>query len=77
MANINAQKLQDIPILKPPIELQNQFEAIISKVESLRDRYTQSLTNMESLYGTLSQKAFKGELDLSQVQVVEEGEPET
>ena len=74
MANINAQELQDIPILKPPIELQNQFEAIVAKVESLRAQYTQSLTNIESLYGNLSQKAFKGELDLSRVPLVEKGE---
>ncbi len=70
MANINAQELQDIPILKPPIDLQNQFAAIVAKVEALRGWYTQSLTNMESLYGTLSQKAFKGELDLSRVLIV-------
>ena len=70
MANINAQELQDIPILKPPIDLQNQFAAIVAKVEALRGWYTQSLTNMESLYGTLSKKAFKGELDLSRVLIV-------
>jgi type I restriction enzyme S subunit len=76
MANINAQELQDIPILKPPIDLQNQFAAIVAKVEALRGRYTQSLTNMESLYGTLSKKAFKGELDLSRLSVVKESVPE-
>ena len=75
MANINAQELQDIPILKPPIELQNHFAVIVTKVESLRVRYTQSLAKIESLYGTLSQKAFNGELDLSRVPLVEEGEP--
>ena len=69
MANINAQELQDISILKPPIDLQNQFEAIVSKVEFLRARYTQSLNELELLYGTLSQKAFKAELDLSSVKI--------
>jgi len=33
----------------------------------LKSRYQQSLTDLESLYGALSQKAFKGELDLSRV----------
>ncbi|MCA9465670.1 MAG: hypothetical protein KC563_11335 [Nitrospira sp.] len=37
------------------------------KVEALKSRYQQNLTDLESLYGALSQKAFKGELDLSQV----------
>ena len=52
-----------------------QFEAryaadkdtIVEKVESLKSRYQQSLTDLESLYGALSQRAFKGELDLSRV----------
>lgn len=67
MANINAKELQAIPILNPPSDLQNQFAAIVEKVEGLKSRYQQSLTDLESLYGALSQKAFKGELDLSRV----------
>lgn len=67
MANINAKELQAIPILKPPIELQNQFAVIVEKVESIKARYQQSLIELENLYGALSQKAFKGELDLTRV----------
>src|SRR5262249_39245912 len=37
------------------------------KVEALRSRYQHSLTELEALYGALSQQAFKGELDLSWV----------
>jgi type I restriction enzyme, S subunit len=51
----------------PPIDLQNQFAAIVEKVEGLKSRYQQSLADLERLYGALSQKAFKGELDLSRV----------
>lgn len=29
MANINAQELRAIPILKPPLELQNKFATIV------------------------------------------------
>jgi len=72
MANINAQELQDIPILRPPFELQNQFAAIVEKAESLKAKYTQSLNELENLYGSLSQRAFKGELDLSRVPVEKE-----
>jgi type I restriction enzyme S subunit len=69
MANINAQELQDIPILKPPTKLQNQFATIVSTVESLKSKYTQSLTELENLYGSLSQQAFTGKLDLSKVPI--------
>lgn len=56
-----------IQMIKPPVELQNQFAAIAEKVESLKSRYQQSLTDLENLNGALSQQAFKGELDLSRV----------
>lgn len=56
-----------IPMIKPPVELQNQFATIAEKIESLKYRYQQSLTDLENLYGALSQQAFKGELNLSLV----------
>lgn len=62
-----------IPMIAPPIDLQNQFAAIVEKVEDLKSRYQQSLANLKSLYGALSQKAFKGELDLSRVVLPAEG----
>jgi len=62
MANINAQELQGIKILIPPIELQTQFAQIVEKTEALKIQYQQSLQELENLYGSLSQKAFKGEL---------------
>lgn len=60
-------EFEKITMIKPPIEIQNQFAAIVEKVEGLKSRYQQSLTDLESLYGALSQQAFKGELDLSRV----------
>ncbi|MGP0594671.1 restriction endonuclease subunit S [Nitrospira sp. T9] len=60
-------QLAKLEIAIPPIELQKQFSVIVERVESLKIRYQQSLTDLESLYGALSQKAFKGELDLSRV----------
>jgi len=67
IASINSTQLKNFPLIIPPIDLQNQFAAIVEKVESLKSRYQHSLTDLESLYGALSQKAFKGELDLSRV----------
>lgn len=62
MANINAQELQDIPILLPPLELQNQFAAVVEKVEVLKEKYQKGLGELENLYGSLSQRAFRGDL---------------
>jgi type I restriction enzyme S subunit len=67
IASINSTQLKAFPLIIPPIDLQNQFAAIVEKVEGIKSRYQQSLTDLESLYGALSQKAFKGELDLSQI----------
>ena len=67
--------MQKLYIPMPPIDRQNQFADISEMVEVIKLRYQQSLTELENLYGTLSQKAFKGELDLSRVLQVKEVEP--
>lgn len=59
----------DIPFPNPADQL--RFAAIVEKVESLKSSYQQSLTDLETLYGALSQQAFKGELDLSRVPLPE------
>lgn len=65
--HISIKDIQTFQVLCPPRDLQNQFAAIGEKIESLKSRYQQSLSDLEALYGALSQKAFKGELDLSLV----------
>ena len=65
--NINQQILSGLPIPIPAEGLQRQFAAIVDKVEALKARYQHNLTDLEALYGGLSQQAFKGELDLSRV----------
>ena len=60
-------QIKKIGIILPPLDLQNQFAVIVENVEGLKSRYQQSLIDLESLYGALSQKAFKGKLDLSRV----------
>ena len=57
---------EKIKMIKPPIELQNQFAQIIEKTEALKTQYQQSLQELENLYGSLSQKAFRGELSVKQ-----------
>ncbi len=75
IAHLTGEKLKETIIPVPPLELQNRFAAIVTKVASLKTSYAQSLIQLESLYGIISQQAFKGELDLSRVPVAEEGEP--
>jgi type I restriction enzyme S subunit len=58
---------EKITMIKPPMEIQNQFAVIVERVEGIKSRYLQSLNDLEALYGALSQQGFKGELNLSRV----------
>lgn len=62
MANINAQEMQDIRILLPPIELQNQFAEKIRLILKQKELVKLELKESEDLFNCLLQKAFKGEL---------------
>lgn len=64
--NINQSMLEGLKIPAPPIELQNHFAQIVEKTEALKTQYQQSLRELENLYGSLSQRAFKGELKMTQ-----------
>lgn len=64
-ANINIETLRPLMIVMPPDRA--TFSKAVTKVERLKSAYHKNLTDLESLYGALSQQAFKGELDLSRV----------
>ena len=61
-AELKIVALKKIQVPMPPIELQTQFAQIVEKIEALKTQYQQSLQELENLYGSLSQKAFRGEL---------------
>lgn len=63
--------MQKLFIPTPPADLQNQFAGLVEKVEDIKSRYQQSLADLEALYGALSQQAFKGELDLSHIPLIQ------
>jgi len=63
--HFNVGALNKIPFPLPPVAMQIQFADIVEKVEATKLRYQQSQVDLEALYGVLSQRAFKGELDLS------------
>lgn len=64
---ITKEAIRSIKLPIPDIEIQKNFVAIVEKIEVIKSLYQQSLSDLEALYGALSQKAFKGELDLSRV----------
>ncbi|BBO89626.1 hypothetical protein DSCOOX_28060 [Desulfosarcina ovata subsp. ovata] len=76
MPNISKQKLMSVSLPVPPIEAQNQFAEIVKKVENLKSIYLRNLRELENLYVALSQKAFKGELDLSRIPLEKVFEPQ-
>ncbi len=69
--------LKQINVPVAPIELQTQFAQIVEKTEALKAQYQQSLQELENLYGSLSQKAFKGELSIKDESLLMAAEPET
>ncbi|MBK7506185.1 MAG: restriction endonuclease subunit S [Bacteroidetes bacterium] len=62
--NLNTGIMKKFEIILPPVELQIHFANIVSKTETLREQYKSSLVELENLYGSLSQRAFKGELEM-------------
>ncbi|MEO8240522.1 MAG: restriction endonuclease subunit S, partial [Flavobacterium sp.] len=66
---INVGIVKEIKINIPPLKLQNKFASIVEKAEKVKEQYSESLKELENLFGSLSQKAFKGELDLSKLDV--------
>lgn len=65
MKNLNSGIIEELKIPVPPLEFQKKFSAIVIRTEKLKEQYRESLNELENLYGSLSQKAFKGELEFS------------
>lgn len=69
MPNISKEKLKKTLLISPPPDLQKEFADIVIKIEKLKENYVDSLQELENLYKSLSQKAFKGELDLTNIPI--------
>lgn len=63
LQQINLGDLRKIKLIQPPLETQNKFAEIAQSVTDLKEFYKESLQELENLYGSLSQQAFKGELE--------------
>lgn len=62
ISGINQTNLAEVTILVPPLSLQQQFVEIVNKTEALKEKQKQSEQELENLFQSLMQKAFKGEL---------------
>lgn len=60
--NIEFKQIKEMKMIAPPIELQNQFAQKVRKIQEQKELMQQSLTEMESNFNSLIQRAFKGEL---------------
>ena len=57
MANLKF--IKDLPIIIPPLSLQNEFASFVTKTNKLKFEAEKSLKEMENLYESLMQKFFK------------------
>lgn len=61
--SITKSAVRELPILLPPLELQNEFAKIFEKVEDLKKKNEASAIKLDDLFNSLLQRAFKGELE--------------
>ena len=62
MEAITKEQLEKIEVILPSIDLQNQFAERVALIEEQKAIAQKSLEHSESLFNSLLQKAFKGEL---------------
>jgi type I restriction enzyme S subunit len=55
-------EIKSFKIPLPARKAQDEFGELVAKIDSIKSQFNESLTELENLYGSLSQKAFKGEL---------------
>jgi type I restriction enzyme S subunit len=60
---IRKDAIREIPIIVPPIELQNQFAERLQLIETQKQQTLEALAKSELLFQGLLQQAFKGELN--------------
>lgn len=59
---ITKQQIENLELIVPPIELQNQFSTFVKQVDKLKFEVQKSLNEMENNFNALMQRAFSGKL---------------
>lgn len=62
MSNINATEFASLPILVPPIDMQRKFAKHVLDAERLTPPFQQSQVELDNLFQSLLQRAFRGDL---------------
>lgn len=62
MSGLNMGIIKGLPILVPPLDLQRRFATIVESVEQQKVRLRDHLTELDTLFASLQQRAFNGKL---------------
>jgi len=62
IAHFTAEKFREFKVLVPPLREQQKFAALVEKVDLLRAKQRESEKELDNLFNSLMQRAFRGEL---------------
>jgi type I restriction enzyme S subunit len=59
---ITLKRLRQLPVFLPPLDLQQRFAEIVSSVEEQKAKMKKQLEQLDDLFASLQQRAFRGDL---------------
>ncbi|MCY4273244.1 MAG: restriction endonuclease subunit S [bacterium] len=59
---VSKRVVEKIEISLPPLQLQEQFGNVLDAVETMRIKLSEALVDLDTLFASLQQRAFRGEL---------------
>jgi type I restriction enzyme S subunit len=62
ISGINQSNLAQVPVLHPPLELQQKFGARVQSIENVTRTQVNSLAELDTLFASLQHRAFRGDL---------------
>ncbi|MDR3371109.1 MAG: restriction endonuclease subunit S [Rhodoferax sp.] len=62
ISGINQSNLEQVPVVVPPLPLQQTFATRIQAIEALKATHRTALAQLDALFASLQQRAFSGEL---------------
>lgn len=71
MDGLNLTIIKNLSLLLPPKPLQDKFAKIVTQIENTKTIYQNNLIALNNLLGSIAQRAFKGELDLSGIELID------
>lgn len=73
---VNQKQLSGFSCNIPDKILQDKFAEIATQIENIKRIYQDSLTELNNLFGSIAQKAFKDELDVSRIELIQKEQEE-